>query len=51
MPAGIWPIEYVIELAPGSAINDGDGDGEAVVELLGRGDGEIVGIGDPDGTA
>jgi hypothetical protein len=51
MPAGISPIEYVIELAPGSAINDGVGDGEALVELLGRGEGDISGVGEPDGTA
>ena len=52
-PAGLEPIAYEIEFATGSAINDGDGYGvgDAVVELLGRGVGEIDGVGEADGTA
>jgi hypothetical protein len=53
-PAGLAPIEYEIEFVggkAGKAINDGVGDGEAVVVLLGRGVGEIDGVGEADGTA
>jgi hypothetical protein len=52
-PTGFAPIAYEIEVAAGSAIKVGDGYGVgvAVVELLGRGVGEIDGVGDADGTA
>lgn len=52
-PAGLAPIEYEIELAAGSAIKlgDGYGAGVAVGVLLGRGVGEIDGVGEADGTA
>jgi hypothetical protein len=55
-PAGLAPIEYEIEFdggKAGKAINEGEGYGVgvAVVVLLGRGVGEIDGVGEADGTA
>jgi hypothetical protein len=50
-PAGFKPIAYEMELEAGSGINEGDGYGFADGELLGRGVGEIDGVGEPDGIA